>query len=313
MSTNKKKLEFCIVGCGRLGITLAVFLSKQGFIPKAFYSKSLDSAKKALEFVGKGQVSENIVDAVKKCDLVFITTPDTIIEPVCEKIAKDNGFNSDKIVYHLSGALSSSILVSAKNKGASTGSIHPLQAFSPYEQGQKSPFKGINMSIEGDAKAVEFGKEIVNALKANSFTIPTDAKIMYHASAVVASNYLVTLEHFALKLLKEAKLSEENAYEILEPLIMGTLNNIKTRGSVKALTGPVARGDYEIVSRHLSDIDKKMPQFSDLYRLLGKYTLDIATGQSDVGANTTADKGAEPNSMIDADAQKKLEDLFSAL
>jgi predicted short-subunit dehydrogenase-like oxidoreductase (DUF2520 family) len=308
MNTNKKNLEFCIIGCGRLGIALAVFLSKQGFIPKAFYSQSINSAKKALEFVGKGQVSDNLVDAVKTCDLVFITTPDTIIEPVCEKIAKENGFNSDKIVYHLSGALSSSKLVSAKNNGASTGSIHPLQAFAPYEQGRPSPFKGINISIEGDEKAVEFGKEIVNALKANSFTIPTQAKTMYHASAVVASNYLVTLEHFALQLLKEANLSEENAYEILEPLIMGTLNNIKARGSVKALTGPVARGDFEIVSRHLSDIDKKMPQFSELYRLLGKYTLDIATGQS----NTGVDTGADPNPMMDADAQKKLGDLFSA-
>ena len=136
------------------------------------------------------------------------------------------------------------------------------------------------MSIEGDAVAVEFGKDIVNALKANSFTIPTDAKTMYHASAVVASNYLVTLEHFALELLKAADLSEENAYEILEPLILGTLNNIKVRGSIDALTGPVARGDDEIVSRHLSDIDRKLPQFSDLYRVLGKYTLDMAAARS---------------------------------
>jgi predicted short-subunit dehydrogenase-like oxidoreductase (DUF2520 family) len=117
---------------------------------------------------------------------------------------------------------------------------------------------------------------------------------MYHASAVVASNYLVTLEHFALELLKEANLSEENAYDILEPLIMGTLNNIKAQGSINALTGPVARGDDEIVSRHLSDIDKKLPQFSNLYRLLGKHTLDIA-----------ADRGE-----ISDDAQKKLAALF---
>jgi len=150
------------------------------------------------------------------------------------------------------------------------------------------------MSIEGDEKAIELGKEIVNALKANSFTIPTDAKTVYHASAVVASNYLVTLEHFALELLKLANLSEENAYEILEPLIMGTLSNIKARGTINALTGPVARGDDEIVSRHLSDIDKKLPQFSHLYRLLGQHTLDIAANRSE----------------ISDDAKQKLSTLF---
>ena len=132
------------------------------------------------------------------------------------------------------------------------------------------------MSVEGDAAAVDFGKEVINALKANSFTIPTDAKILYHASAVVASNYLVTLEHFALELLKAADISEENAYEILEPLIMGTLNNIKARGSVEALTGPVARGDDEIVQRHIEGIEKQMPQYTEMYRLLGRHTLDIA-------------------------------------
>jgi len=280
MNTNNQKTEFCIIGCGRLGITLAAFLSKQGFVPVAFSSKSRESAERAAGLIGGGKVYEDPVAAAKTCSLIFITTPDTIIEPVCEKIAAGKGFNEGSVVYHLSGALSSGILTAAKKDGASTGSIHPLQAFAPYEDGQESPFKGINISIEGDADAVELGKDIVNALKANSFTIPTDAKTMYHASAVVASNYLVTLEHFALELLKEADLSEENAYEILEPLIMGTLNNIKARGSINALTGPVARGDDEIVSRHLSDIDKKMPRFTDLYRLLGKYTLDMAAVRS---------------------------------
>ncbi len=294
MNTNNSDVNFSIIGCGRLGISLAVFLSRQGYVPQAFASKRIESAQKALDLLGAGKVYVDSVDAAKASNLIFITTPDTIIEPVCESIAKQGGFNEDSLVFHLSGALSSGILISAKNSGASTGSIHPLQAFAPYEEGQDSPFKGINISIEGDAKAVEVGKEIVNALKANSFTIPTEAKTVYHASAVVASNYLVTLEHFALALLKEANLTEENAYEILEPLILGTLNNIKARGSVNALTGPIARGDDEIVSRHLGDIDKKLPQFSDLYRLLGKYTLDI-----------TAKRGE-----ISEDAMQKLDALF---
>ena len=47
-------------------------------------------------------------------------------------------------------------------------------------------------------------------------------------------------------------------------------------------TGSVARGKDEIVSRHLLDIDQKLPQFSDLYRLLGKYTLDITTLRGEI-------------------------------
>ena len=291
-----KKKEFSIIGCGRLGISLAVFLSKQGYIPRAFSSKSLESIDKAIGLAGAGTGYEKPWEAARAVGLVFITTPDTLIEPVCEKIASEGGFNSRSVVFHLSGALASDILVSAKEAGAVTGSIHPLQAFAPYEEDQKSPFRDINMSIEGEEKAVELGKEIVNALKAHSFTIPTNAKTLYHASAVVASNYLVTVENFALELLQQAGLSEDNAYEILEPLILGSLNNIKKRGSINALTGPVARGDDEIVSRHLTDIEQQLPQFSALYKTLGRYTLDIAAQRGE----------------ISTDAIQKLADLFKA-
>ena len=289
-----KNKEFSIIGCGRLGISLAVFLSGQGYIAKGFSSKSPESVEKAIGFTGAGTAYDKPWEAAKAAPIVFISTPDTLIESVCDKIAAEGGFNGQSVVFHLSGALASDILASAKKAGAVTGSIHPLQAFAPYELGQLSPFRAINMSVEGDEKAVELGREIVNALKAHSFTIPTNAKTLYHASAVVASNYLVTVENFALELLKQAGLSEDNAYEILEPLIMGSLNNIKKRGSIDALTGPVARGDDEIVARHIKDIERKLPQFSALYKLLGRYTLDIATARGE----------------IEEEAIQKLDDLF---
>ncbi len=293
MNINKSNKKFCVIGCGRLGIALSVFLSEQGFEATAFSSKSMESAQKAAQFVGSGTVFKNPCDAVKEADIVFITTPDTTIEPVCKSIADHDGFNSQHMVFHLSGALSSSILAAAKQNGASIASIHPLQAFAPYEKGQSSQFKGINISIEGDKIAVELGKTIVAALSANAFTIPTEAKTLYHASAVVASNYLVTLEHFALELLKQADLSEQDAYQILKPLILGTLNNVEARGCVNALTGPVARGDDEIVSRHIADIDKKLPQFSNLYRSLGQHTLDIAQKNSSASLSGEAKKALE--------------------
>lgn len=282
MNTNKQNKNFSVIGCGRLGTNLAVFLAKSGYTPAAFSSRRIESARRTGRLAGGGKAYENPVDAAKQSSLVFITTPDTVIESVCEKIAQGRGINRESNVFHLSGALDSSILRSARKTGAGLGSIHPLQAFAPYEKGQASPFKGINMSIEGDDRAVASGQEIVKALKANSFTIPTKAKTLYHASAVVASNYLVTLENFALELMKQADLTEEKAYDILEPLIMGTLNNIKNKGSINALTGPVARGDDEIVAKHLADIDKTVPQFSSLYRLLGQYTLDIADQRGDL-------------------------------
>ena len=294
MNTNNAQKTFAIIGCGRLGTALAVFLSSSGFVPAAFSSRTLASAENAAAAAGSGDVCEDPVAAARAADIVFIATPDTAIAPVCQSMAEKGGFESNQIVYHLSGALASDIHSPARACGAAVGSIHPLQAFAPYEAGQPSPFNGINISVEGEERAVETGKKIVRTLAANAFTIPTSAKTLYHASAVVASNYLVTLEHFALRLLTAGDLSEKEAYNILEPLIMGTLKNIKAKGSIQALTGPVARGDDEIVSRHLKDIDDQLPGFSRLYRLLGQHTLDVA----------------EQGTPLPDEAKRKLADLF---
>jgi predicted short-subunit dehydrogenase-like oxidoreductase (DUF2520 family) len=281
MHTNKREKTFCIIGCGRLGTNLAVYLTGQGYAPTAFSSRSPASARNAAAHAGGGKVFENAADAARCCELIFITTPDILIEPVCDQVAQAGGFGKNCVVFHLSGALSSEILASAKKAGADTGSLHPLQAFAPYSSGQTSPFAGINISIEGTPTAAAVGRNIVAALQARAFTIPTDAKTLYHAAAVVASNYLVTLEHFALTLLARTGLDQARAFEILEPLIQGTLRNIASKGSVDALTGPIVRGDEDIIARHLADIDNKMPQFSAMYRLLGRHTLDIARLRSD--------------------------------
>ncbi len=281
MNTNKTKNGFCIIGCGRVGINLAVFLAQQGYRPAAFVSKTLESAQKAMDCVRGGAVFTDPAQAARDCNLIFITTPDVRIEPVCDQVAAAEGFDANSVVFHLSGALSSVILSSARKKGAATGSLHPLQSFVPYAPDAASPFEGIHMSIEGTDRARNLGQQIVTRLKARPVTIPTDAKTLYHAAAVVASNYLVTVEHAALTLLGRAGLEPDRAFDILEPLIQGTLRNIAARGSVDALTGPVVRGDEAIIARHLTDIDKKMPRYSDLYRLLGQHTLEIARKRPD--------------------------------
>lgn len=271
-----------IIGCGRVGTALAVFLSRAGFSLAGVASRSLASAQNTARLAGTGRVFDTAMDAAKNSTTLFITTPDAAIEGVFADLVAQKGVLSGKVVFHCSGALSSCILAKGGETGVATGSIHPLQSFAPYAAGQASPFEGINISVEGDDRAVVEGTKMVEALGGVSFTIPTRAKTLYHAAAVVASNYLVTLERFAVDLLKEADLSEARAYEILSPLILGTLSNIKTRGTVDALTGPVARGDSEIVARHMADIEKVRPEYSELYRLLGQYTLKIAKEGGDL-------------------------------
>ncbi|MDP3286518.1 MAG: DUF2520 domain-containing protein, partial [Desulfobacterales bacterium] len=186
------KPSFAIVGCGRVGTALAKYLAEAGYIPAGLASKSLSSAKRVADLTGSVNFTDTAWEATRKADIVFITTPDGTIKEACDSIAAKNGFNSGSVVLHCSGALTSTVLLSAKACGASTGSMHPLQSFASTEYSH-NPFSGIVTSVEGDKKATDAASLVASDLGSGCVTIQTEAKILYHASAVVASNYLATL------------------------------------------------------------------------------------------------------------------------
>jgi predicted short-subunit dehydrogenase-like oxidoreductase (DUF2520 family) len=272
---NKMKSSFAIVGCGRVGTALAIYLNLAGYRSVGFASKSLSSAKNADERVLSGIFSDVPWDITRRADVVFITTPDSAIKETCDAISQHKGFTDNAVVIHCSGALPSSVLSSAKTCGAWIGSMHPLQSFASADH-KTNPFKGITVSLEGEDSAVSTAKKIAEDLGGTVVTLLTEAKTLYHASAVVASNYLVTLLDLAIRLIEKAGVKEKDAFRLLKPLIEGTLSNIEKVGVQKALTGPIARGDTKTVEKHIEDIGSKIPDLLALYKMLAFYTIDIA-------------------------------------
>lgn len=289
------KPSFAVIGCGRVGTALAKYLSKSGYVSVGLASKSLASAKKIADLIGAFGFSNVLWEAAKKADIVFITTPDGAIKSVCDNISEKNGFKSGSVVLHCSGALSSTELLSAKTCGAYIGSMHPLQSFASTEY-EFNPFSGVVTSVEGDREAVEAAKHVTEDIGSHCVTIKTEEKMLYHASAVVASNYLVTLLDLSLSLIKLAGMTGEDALRGLKPLIEGTISNVEKMGVQNALTGPIARGDILTIEKHLSEIESKAPRLLSLYRTLGLHTVEIAKG-----------KGS-----ISEAVGKRLEDLFQS-
>lgn len=269
------KQSFAIIGCGKVGTALGKFLAKAGYKPAGFASKSLSSAKRAAEISGSDNFSRIPWEITRKAGIVFITTPDSAIADTCNSISLHSGFCKNGVVLHCSGALPSTILSSVKECGAFAGSMHPLQTFASVKI-EKNPFQDIIISLEGEKEAVSAARKIATDLGATCFTIQTEAKTLYHASAVAASNYLVTVLDLSLKLIEAAGISGTDALKAIKPLIEGTLSNIEKAGITKALTGPIVRGDIETVKRHLVQIGSKTPDLLDLYKTLGFHTVDIA-------------------------------------
>lgn len=269
------KATVAIVGCGIVGTAMGKLLSKADYRISGVVTKHLETARTAAEVTRAERFSVSPWEITREADVVFITTPDDLIESTCMTISEHKGFEKNAVVIHCSGALSSDILSSARDSEAMVATLHPLQSFASTDQAV-SLVPGSFCTIEGDKDALPIVRQIVEDIGGILLEITAEKKTLYHAAAVAASNYLVTLLHLALELDKAAGLTSDTSYKALLPLIKGTLSNIGEEGIPGALTGPIARGDVATVSAHLKAIEKDAPMLLALYRCLGLYTVDLA-------------------------------------
>ncbi len=272
--------RYAIVGCGRVGISWALHLAVAGGVPVGFASRRRTSARTAAEAAGGGKVCE-VLSALPEADLVLITTPDGQIEAVGRELATTGALAPGTVILHCSGALEADRLAVLREGGAHIGSLHPLQSFAAPAL-DHNPFEGIVMAGEGDPPALTLAESLTGRLGARFIRLPAGTKGLYHAAAVVASNYLVTLMGGALEMLAVCGLSGRDAFAVLEPLTRGTLDNIGRLGIPKALTGPIARGDAATVEHHCRDLAAQRPALLRFYRVLGEYTLDLTKGRGEI-------------------------------
>ena len=266
---------FAIIGAGKVGTALSKLLAGAGYEFLGAASRSIQSARRACKFAGHGRAVADASKLTQAADLVFITTPDDEISATCRRLSEGGAFRPGAVVAHCSGALPSTVLQSAHAAGAHVGSLHPLQTLATVEQAVRV-LPGSYCCIEGDAEAVRALEGVALALRMHVMTIPTEGKTLYHAAAVMACNYLVALEHAALKLSAEAGIDRAAALRAALPLIGQTVKNLADVGVPQSLTGPVARGDVETVRRHLQAIQSRLPELLGLYKLLGREAVEVA-------------------------------------
>ncbi len=282
-------ISIAVVGGGKLGTAIGKQLSDAGYRITGVCCRTKDSALRSASTIGTETAVTDPLEITPRARLVLITTPDDTISEACDAIVKRNGFSEGSIVLHCSGSLPSTILKAASAAGMATGSFHPLQSFAAADTSGRNPFSGIVAAIEGDEQAVKTAKQLGDALGATCFTIRTESKSLYHAAAVVASNYLVSLIDIAFSFLSSAGIDRQDAVTILYPLIHGTLNNIKTAGIPEALTGPIARGDIKTIEDHLHHIHAHNKDLLTIYSHLGLHAIGLAM---DKGTITSAQADA---------------------
>lgn len=264
---------FNIIGTGRLGHALAhALITCGGYTLQAVYNRQLTHSMQAIEQLGQG-VAIPTIATLPLADMTFITVPDDAISPVTEALANTPHALTNHVFVHCSGALSSTVLAPLKAQGAVVASIHFLKAF-PLFNPCHAAFKGIHGVIEGDDRALEWLMLLGKRLGVITHTIKASNKATYHAAAVMAANYTVTLAYDAEQLFVAAGFNQAVAQCMARGLIKDSLDNVMAvKDTKEALTGPLSRGDSQTIAMHLEAIDNGA--IRQLYVAAALATLDL--------------------------------------
>ncbi len=279
-----------MVGLGRLGGSLAVALAHAGAQLVAVADTRPEMTQWARERLGlsRGDSAPSVLEASPH--VVFLSVPDAAVEQAAAEIAVRLevlcSSPSRPAVIHCSGVTSVTALSPCAAAGSQTLSFHPLQTFSDAETGA-ARLRGAAIAVTpGPHGGFELGCMLAEALGARPFLLPEERRVLYHAAACVAANYLVTLEHVAERMFVEAGLPPDNALDYFLPLVRGAVENVSAQGTVASLTGPLSRGDVCTIVAHLEVLQQVAPELDPVYRTLGLATLDIVRRRPEVPPET---------------------------
>lgn len=284
------------IGAGKVATAFGRYLYSKGLSISGYHDRHGEKMAHAAQYTGS-QTFFSGIEAAENSDILMITTRDDQIAGVCRHLSEQKCIGKRHLVGHMSGAHSSRILNEARASGATVFSLHPLQAFADEEKAL-ADLPGTYFSLEGDKGERLAPVEDLLARMGNPFfVLAPEHKSLYHLSACILSNYLVTLMDSGLAALKIAGIDPQQGFKAMQPLIEGTLANIGKLGPEQALTGPIARGDAGTIAQHLESLDSaSLENIRSVYMFMGLRTLELATRK----VLQSAEKSAAVKQLLDA-------------
>ena len=271
LSADVKALRIGFIGAGRLGQALAWSLDQAGLKVVAV-SSTLEAHTRALADPIEACVCMSTQAVADACDLVFVTTPDSVIGPTCESLK----WRAGQAVVHCSGVTEVRELAHAFEQGASIGGFHPMQTFGdPHAAVQSLP--GCTITVEAEEpELMQSLLSLVEHLRCVPNRLPAGMRGRYHAAAGYTSQFINALFYQAVRLWQTWGATEEEALRALLPLAQGTLSSIQTAGVARGMPGPVSRGDLYSIDKHLTAIAPMGPEMLGFYRTLCMTTVNLA-------------------------------------
>ena len=252
---------------------LGRLLAERGEPVAAVAGRNPERTRAAAVFIGHKVKPAALGTLAKRPVRLLIAVSDSSIPEVARLIARYG--MKQGIALHTCGAVGPEALAPLAAAGVSCGALHTIQTFATPEQGL-SALTGCTFGIDGDAAALHWAVQIAHLLDAATLRVPPAGRLLYHAAAVMAGNYVVALVDAAAMLMDAAGIEPDTALRALGPLVEASVGNALHLGTVEALTGPVQRGDAETIAAHLSALRLAPEPVRELYRAAGLHTIGLA-------------------------------------
>lgn len=277
MSNSMKSLKIAIIGAGAVGTQLGMALRSAGFQIEAVVSRTKRSAGNLARRLGCRHFGSDPA-LVADANLIILCVPGVSLKALAGRLATVAFADRRVILAHTAGNISHNVLWTAKkNKSCqiSVVAIHPIQAF-PSKRRHASVVEGIYFGVEGEPRGIRVIQRIISSIGAFMIRVPSDGKALYHVGAVVVSNFVVALMSEAVRLYGLLGIPPEKTVEALYPLAARNLQNVKSLGPGRALTGPAARGDTLTIRQHVTALRRHDPSFVKTYESLTELCLRLS-------------------------------------
>ena len=293
-----------LMGAGRVGQTLARLWTQAGvFAVQDVLTTSLTSAQVACKTIGAGTPAQSL-ETMRRADVWLIATTDAHIAASAAALAAMTAQLSQgpgggptrnlsvgeantaahyaaqhlqrpPIAFHCSGALPASVLAPLDALGWQIASAHPILSFAS-AQAACAQFVGTPCALEGDPAARALLHRAFTAIGAQCFDIRSEDKLLYHAAAVFATNFLPVLQSVAEDAWRATGVPEALLPHLRASLLHNAVANITRLGPQGALTGPAARGDTAAIARQAAAVGAWDEKSGAAYAALSNLAMRLA-------------------------------------
>jgi predicted short-subunit dehydrogenase-like oxidoreductase (DUF2520 family) len=220
---------------------------------------------------------------MRPADVWMLAVPDAQIASAAEAVAAQAQHLPPATVFHCSGAQSCVLLAPLAARGWHTASAHCILSFAS-AQAAIQQFPGTPCALEGDTLAMQTLHRAFTAIEARCFAVKSQDKLLYHAAAVFATNFLPVLQSVAEAAWTASGVPPELLPGLRAALLNNAVANITRLGPEGALTGPAARGDVAAIAKQAAAVTQWDAKAGAAYEALSALALRMAKASTDSSA-----------------------------